>query len=244
MEKDHLKIYIVLNTNTEVKFKCTDQSVNKYLNSGEHFTIIAEMIEMIEDPIYLHKLNEGIRLPPDPLSDSEINRITQKASKEKDQDMNRLLREISRLKEEIMYMNTDLQFLKFDKTILEEYLENSRPTYKKMLSKNAINSGSIGFVYVIRTVGDYYKIGKTTSLERRFPEIKLQLPYKEFEAILIIETNDKDELERLLHLHFQRKRTNGEWFRLTDFDINEIISGAILDKFSQNYMVVPINKRY
>lgn len=79
-----------------------------------------------------------------------------------------------------------------------------------------------GIVYVVREEYGTVKIGKTISLLRRFATIDTQIPYK-IELLLSIETNDIHSLEAHLHQRFASKRVKGEWFRLTDQDIKDLL---------------------
>ncbi|MFF2091224.1 GIY-YIG nuclease family protein [Paenibacillus sp. NPDC058174] len=242
-KKNQIKVYIVLNKDIDVKFKCTKKSLESLLSRGKHFVLIEEFYELIEDEFYMQELNEGIRLPREPLAIEEVRRIYQQAKLENNNDAVLLVREVDRLQKELALLNNEVDSMKFEKLTLEEQLKNSRPSYKKMLRKYINDSDRKGFVYIIRTFDNHYKIGKTINLERRIPDLRIQLPYDEFEVILIIETNDKDELEKLLHKHFYLKRKNGEWFKLTEFDIDCLIAGEIPNSISQLYTVVSLHKR-
>jgi len=75
-----------------------------------------------------------------------------------------------------------------------------------------------GKVYLYRA-GQYYKIGRTNDIDRRNIEIKLQLPFKP-ELIHTIETSNPNQIEKYWHELFKSKRRNGEWFSLSDTDVN------------------------
>ncbi len=77
---------------------------------------------------------------------------------------------------------------------------------------------SSGKVYLYKA-GKYYKIGRTNDINRRDIEIKLQLP---FEAKLIhsIETSDPVGIESYWHNLFKPRRQNGEWFLLSEMDVD------------------------
>jgi len=77
---------------------------------------------------------------------------------------------------------------------------------------------TIGVVYLIKS-GKFYKIGHTNSIGRREYEIKLQLPEKE-KLIHQIKTDDPVGIEQYWHNRFDKYHTNGEWFALTQIEVN------------------------
>jgi hypothetical protein len=79
-----------------------------------------------------------------------------------------------------------------------------------------------GVVYLLKA-GKYFKVGKTNSFERRYKDIKLQLPFKP-EIVHQILTNNINRLESHWHRHFHNRRRNGEWFELKAYDLEEFIS--------------------
>jgi hypothetical protein len=78
-------------------------------------------------------------------------------------------------------------------------------------------SGEISYVYLMQ-FGKEYKIGNADNVERRFRELKTQMPY-EGKIIHTIETGDPEGIEAYWHGYFAGKRLKGEWFALTASDI-------------------------
>lgn len=68
--------------------------------------------------------------------------------------------------------------------------------------------------------GQNYKIGRSNDFNRRFEEIKLQLP-DPVTTRHIIYTDDPVRLEQYWHDKFSYQRKNGEWFGLSDSDVKE-----------------------
>lgn len=77
--------------------------------------------------------------------------------------------------------------------------------------------GVTGSVYLMKS-GQHHKIGRSNHVGRRSYEVALQLPEK-IEVIHEIETDDPEGIELYWHNRFASKRTNGEWFLLTDADV-------------------------
>jgi hypothetical protein len=79
-----------------------------------------------------------------------------------------------------------------------------------------------GYIYLLYG-GGYFKIGKTIDLSVRSRQISLHLP---FEVTLIhsISTQDINEAEKYWHTKFKSKRLHGEWFSLSDKDVDEFSS--------------------
>jgi hypothetical protein len=81
-----------------------------------------------------------------------------------------------------------------------------------------------GFVYVLRGTDSHYKIGLTSDPISRLKTFTVKLPFK-VSYELVIPTEDMAGLEKELHTRFESKRVEGEWFALTDQDVNDIRSG-------------------
>ncbi len=85
-------------------------------------------------------------------------------------------------------------------------------------SANDATTFHVDYVVYLLKAGPYYKIGKSINVEQRFNQIRLQLPYPvEVHRIL---TDDPIGIELYWHKRFSAKRTNGEWFLLTDEDVS------------------------
>ena len=74
-----------------------------------------------------------------------------------------------------------------------------------------------GGVYLLKR-GAHFKVGKATNFDQRIQQVRLQLPEKVVE-IHRIYTDDPFGIESYWHRRFASKRLNGEWFALTEEDI-------------------------
>jgi len=80
-----------------------------------------------------------------------------------------------------------------------------------------------GYVYVIQDVdiSKCYKIGYTNHPATRMMNFGVQLPLK-IKVIAMLITSNASALEQELHRRYADQRTRGEWFELTDRQIQEI----------------------
>lgn len=76
-----------------------------------------------------------------------------------------------------------------------------------------------GYIYVIKVMG-YCKIGKTKNFEKRFGEYTMLM--EEPEILLLDYVSDYHRMELDLHKAFEHKRARGEWFKLSERDIEHI----------------------
>ncbi len=66
--------------------------------------------------------------------------------------------------------------------------------------------------------GRYYKIGKSSIIEKRKYEIGIKLP-EELKGIHEIKTDDPSGIEAYWHNRFKDKRKQGKWFDLSASDV-------------------------
>lgn len=76
---------------------------------------------------------------------------------------------------------------------------------------------AIGFVYLLKATR-FFKIGRSSSFERRSRELAIQLPERA-ETVHVIRTDDPIGIELYWHRRFESKRKNGEWFELSAQDV-------------------------
>lgn len=77
----------------------------------------------------------------------------------------------------------------------------------------------IGYVYIIKANG-LYKIGSAKKLRRRLAQLRTASPY--LEEVHAIPCFAFREVEKYLHQLFHRKREAGEWFSLSESDLDFI----------------------
>jgi hypothetical protein len=74
-----------------------------------------------------------------------------------------------------------------------------------------------GYVYLMRS-GQFYKIGKSKSPDRRRSEIALLLPH-DTNTLHVIATDDPAGIEHYWHERFKDKKVRAEFFRLNNADV-------------------------
>ncbi len=101
--------------------------------------------------------------------------------------------------------------------------ETDRSKQAKVSGISSLGSGYAGYVYLLKSMSGYYKIGRTKNPKNRLATFSVKLPFEvEFEHV--IECRDMYRLEKSLHSHFAERRVNGEWFDLSADDVAYIKS--------------------
>ena len=116
--------------------------------------------------------------------------------------------------------------LKYLRKHSEEEIEEHNEIIKRIREERKNNPYAppkTGFIYFASN-GKHVKIGLTTrSIEERLEEIKKQVcPKDVLKVIHTIKTDDVNRTEQSFHTEFKDKRIKGEWFKLTEKDIQEI----------------------
>lgn len=95
------------------------------------------------------------------------------------------------------------------------------------------DSKNQGYIYIIK-VDNYYKIGRTLDPKRRMGEYTKLM--KKPDIISLVFCNNYKQIEKDLHKMFFYRNTNGEWFTLTEEELNKAIQ-YLKDKEikSENY---------
>lgn len=114
-------------------------------------------------------------------------------------------------------------------TAFEVYHQNHRDALAleaEMCQEAIQRSKNSGYVYLVQSPTGAYKIGRTKDPSNRMKTFTVKLPF-EVDYVCVIETADMYKLEGDLHLRFNTKRVNGEWFRLEPQDVEHIKSLAV-----------------
>ncbi len=98
-------------------------------------------------------------------------------------------------------------------------MANATPPAKRMQTHTPRSQRvTTGVVYLVR-MGEFHKIGKSNDAGRRLYELGLRLPERH-EVLHTIETDDPSGIEAYWHRRFASQRANGEWFRLSQGDVD------------------------
>ena len=90
-----------------------------------------------------------------------------------------------------------------------------------------------GYVYLLYADNGLIKIGKTKSLQQRLDHFTAKLPY-ELRLVGTIKSERYGEIEAELHRLFHDKRKRGEWFDLSEEDLESIKEAYGLDFIDAN----------
>ena len=80
-----------------------------------------------------------------------------------------------------------------------------------------------GFIYILKAItpDNHYKIGRSKDPVNRIETMGVKLPFP-LEPIHQFPTSDASRAEKQLHEQYEDKRVNGEWFALSDSDVETI----------------------
>jgi len=79
------------------------------------------------------------------------------------------------------------------------------------------------YVYIVQDIDvtRYCKIGHTNDLYRRLGRFEVTLPFR-IHCIHVIRCEDRRVAEGILHRRLYKQHVSGEWFRLSDADIEQL----------------------
>ncbi len=81
----------------------------------------------------------------------------------------------------------------------------------------------VGYVYLVAADNGLHKIGRSINVDKRVTEFGIKLPMKTW-LVHSFKSNKYDHAEAYLHQVFAEKRSHGEWFNLTQEDVDYICS--------------------
>lgn len=79
-----------------------------------------------------------------------------------------------------------------------------------------------GYIYLIKHQDGMYKIGRTKDLKSRMKAYETSMPFTQIELIATMESDDYMKDERDLHAEFSEKQIRGEWFDLTEKEVDNL----------------------
>jgi len=101
---------------------------------------------------------------------------------------------------------------------LTNILQEREAKREKEELKKSRKTSKAGYVYLLQSPSENYKIGYSATPEDRVKTFKNTLPF-EVEYICLIPTDNMRKLEGELHDRFEDRRVEGEWFALTENDV-------------------------
>lgn len=78
-----------------------------------------------------------------------------------------------------------------------------------------------GWIYVLDNCLGHYKIGRTNELHTRMKQLHIQLPFRVI-LYYAYQVDNAIQAEQELHDFYHERRLNGEWFALTEDDLDQI----------------------
>jgi len=127
---------------------------------------------------------------------------------------------------EKMIKEAEREYIEAHKKEVGELNRLTDPKAVNALRKDTRRNSMV--VYLIRAENGLVKIGKTHDVEARLQALDIGSPVG-LELIFVIETPYADEIEQKLHGIYEQKRVKGEWFSLSEDDVQAIIQGHVLD---------------
>ena len=113
------------------------------------------------------------------------------------------------------------RYLYATKVTLVRHFWPDWPTLEQYIAEN--DQQVDGYVYLISSPTGAYKIGRAKDPNDRMRTFGVQLPF-EVQYETTIKTRDARGLERSLHMIFNHRHINGEWYQLSNSDAGRIRS--------------------
>lgn len=162
---------------------------------------------------------------------SDLYNETTKESVEVLTDNHRFLLDIEemiKLREILDYCLENISEEEIKRINEEKYNRMFNMRENKVINEN-IKKTKDGYVYIIKKNDEnIVKIGMSKNYSERTKQISTKLPF-EVETVKVFKTKDMYSLERKLHDIYKEKRLNGEWFELSNEDLEYIKNGMGLN---------------
>jgi hypothetical protein len=131
---------------------------------------------------------------------------------------------------DIKMVNAMIKYLKYLKRkgqrYIDEYNQQLSNKQKQQLIGDMFRVGenkrktTSGYIYFLKCQ-EYVKIGISKNPIERVEQVSLLLPF-EITLLHVVRSKDIYTTEKEFHNYFSNKRVNGEWFKLSDEDVNVI----------------------
>ncbi len=104
-----------------------------------------------------------------------------------------------------------------------DYVTNTRFDVFPAIATLPKIDGRVEWIYVIQDIeiSGHCKIGRTAHLDNRLNLFNVKLPFR-WQLLALIPVADSRKSEIELHLQYADQRINGEWFALSQSDIDNI----------------------
>jgi len=110
-----------------------------------------------------------------------------------------------------MYRRGFATHMFYNKLTYHQWLES----FNKIISSLYSNS-----TYILKTKGyDYYKIGRSSNVEKRIKSLQTNCP---FQLEILIKVADSSLNEKYWLKNFKEYKTHGEWFKFQDKQVREL----------------------
>jgi hypothetical protein len=103
--------------------------------------------------------------------------------------------------------------------------KSAKSALQSLLPKR--NFTTNGYVYILKS-GEHFKIGKSINVDQRVTQISPKTPLP-VTLIHSIPSNNMSAAETMLHHRCASYRTNGEWFRLPEYELNMLLDIPFLE---------------
>lgn len=220
---------------TDFKYKLYDTwNCLEYIERFKESVCIFKNIKCFEDEIYLSE-SDLIDLFFDCiliLTDSNDNTLIKKQILMPKKDLDDILMELRDClpKQCNDELDSKMSILKLIKSELNSIDVLESICY--ILRRERVNL--CVFTYILKDKSGFYKIGRSKNVDRRLKDIKCGNP-----TVEIIKTY-KGDYENMLHRIFESKKVCGEWFALTQEDLDNI--SLLIDIDGCKFIVEPKNE--